>query len=183
MNRQQVPSRLPASLAVLFDAHRPVGPHEVYAAWAERAASIGLHPGEVADVRRVAFEQRVAEFGPYRRADAMLLLEAREGPSRRRRGRYRLVETRGQPPAIVADPDGRVDNLADLLPRFRAAAADQRQRHILAAADASDAGLSGLARRFAVSVRTLQAWRARRVQKSPACCTCVRRKRPDDKAA
>ncbi len=177
------PFVLPASLAVLFDAHRPVGPHDLYVAWAERAASIGLHPGDVADVRRVAFEQLVNESGPYRRADAMLLLEALEGLSRRRRGRYRLLETPGQPPAIVADPDGRVDNLAGVLPRFRAAATDQRQRHVLASADGSQVGLSALARRFAVSVRSLQAWRARRVQKSPACCTCVPRKRPDHKAA
>jgi len=140
----------------------PIGPGELVVLWRARAADIGLQELDEADVRHVAFEVLGHEEGPFLPAKVDLLLDSLEGLARRRRGRYMLAKELGRPPMLVADPDGCVDDLADAVAAFKVAAAEYRETAILAAIDREHLTLPIAARRYAVSRRTLVAWRAKR---------------------
>lgn len=162
---------LPPSLEALFAAHRPVGPRELFAAWVERATERRLAAGEVADVNAAAFASGCPRpDGPYRRREVPVILDALEGQARTRRGRFRRGTDPGQAPAIVADPEGRVDNLAAVLRDFTALAADHRRATVVAAVEARHAqgeSYARLARCYAISLRTLTDWRRHQAKITP----------------
>ena len=97
----------------------------------------------------------------------------------------RLIDVDGLP-ALVCDPQGRDDDLDDVLAAFRAAVGDAQRAAIVAESWA--AGVERTARRWAVSARSLKRWRAesgRRLlvvegPKSRLPVTCAPAERPHD---
>lgn len=155
---------LSPALEALYAARRPVGPVDVYRAWVLRAAELGLHAGELADVPLAAFRAGLARSsGPYARSEVAALLHQLEGSARRRRPRWQVVRTDAGV-VLVHDPDGGADNLAAALEELRYLAAAERRSFIVASVEAELASpdrptLEALATRWAIHPATLRRWR------------------------
>lgn len=172
----------------MFAAHQPVGARDLWAAWSLRAAELGLHPGEVADVSLAAFRAGVARSsGPYRPAEAAAVLDHLERSARRRRPRWSVHSTDAGL-ALIHDPGGAADNLAAALDELRYLAAVERRAFVVAAVEAALAGpdrptLAALATRWAVHPATLRRWRRVERAKQSVDARSNPEKRSDDRAA
>ncbi|MDQ2934076.1 MAG: hypothetical protein M3R49_03675 [Chloroflexota bacterium] len=146
--------------AVLADTRRPIYAREIYAAWVELAASLGLHPGNLADVERAVFVVIGSAIRPLRRIECALVLDELELMVRRRRPMWRIELAPDGAPFLSVDPEGLVDNWAAAGKEQRAAGERYRRCRIQAAVAARPAELSleRAAHRRGLSPRTARRW-------------------------
>lgn len=104
----------------------PITVPELWRRWVDRAAGLGLSPGDQADLSIAAFHAGAPETGPYRPSQVPAILAELEATARLARAAWRYAVFEGQL-HVAADPEGLADDLASQWPGLLRELRSQRQ--------------------------------------------------------